>query len=103
MREPYDAEFRGEVFAACDTEERRAIAVRLNVSESWLRRIQQRRRETSQVAPRKAALRLSKWHAWAGWLAPRANSASASLSFAIISSGLNLCPGGIECIPSFAP
>ena len=43
--EPYDAEFRGEVLAACDTnEERRAIALRFNVSESWMRRIQQQRR-----------------------------------------------------------
>ena len=65
----YDAEFRGEVLAACDTtEERRVIALRFNVSESWLRRIQQQRRETGQVAPKKAAPRQPKWHAWAGWL-----------------------------------
>ena len=51
--EPYDAEFRGEVLAACDTnEERRLIALRFNVSESWVRRIQQQRRETGQVAAR---------------------------------------------------
>ena len=67
--EPYDAEFRGEVLAACDTnEERRAIALRFKVSESWLRRIQQQRRETGQVAPKKAAPRQPKWHAWADWL-----------------------------------
>jgi transposase len=66
---PYDAEFRGEVLAACDTnEERRAIALRFKVSESWLRRIQQQRRETGQVAPRKAAPREPKWQAWADWL-----------------------------------
>ena len=66
---PYDAEFRGEVLAACDTnEERRAIALRFNVSESWLRRIQQQRRETGQVAPKTAAPRQPKWHAWADWL-----------------------------------
>ena len=66
---PYDAEFRGEVLAACDTnEERRAIALRFNVSESWLRRIQQQRRETGQVAAKKAAPRKPKWHAWAEWL-----------------------------------
>jgi hypothetical protein len=64
--EPYDAEFRGEVLAACDTnEERRLIALRFNVSESWLRRIQQQRRETGQLAPKKAAPRQPKWHAWA--------------------------------------
>jgi len=52
--EPYDVEFRGEVLAACDTnEERRLIALRFNVSESWVRRIQQQRRETGQIAPKK--------------------------------------------------
>jgi transposase len=67
--EPYSAEFRAEVLAACDTnEERRAIALRFGVSESWLRRIQQQRRETGQVAPKKAAPRKPAWHAWADWL-----------------------------------
>jgi len=67
--EPYDAEFRGKVLAACDTnEERRLIALRFNVSESWVRRIQQQRRETGQVAAKKAAPRQPKWQAWAGWL-----------------------------------
>lgn len=66
---PYDAEFRGAVLAACDTnEERRTIALRFKVSESWLRRIQQQRRETGQIAPKKAAPRQPKWHAWADWL-----------------------------------
>ena len=66
---PYNAEFRGEVLAACDTnEERRAIALRFKVSESWLRRIQQQRRETGQIAPKKAAPRQPTWHAWADWL-----------------------------------
>ena len=67
--EAYDAELRGEILAACDTnEERRAIALRFNVSESWLRRIQQQRRETGQVAPKKAAPRQPEWRAWADWL-----------------------------------
>jgi transposase len=67
--EPYDAEFRGKVLAACDTnEERRAIALRFKVSESWLRRIQQQRRETGQVAPKTATPRQPAWHAWADWL-----------------------------------
>lgn len=67
--EPYDAEFRSTVLAACDTdEERRSIALRFKVSESWLRRIQQQRRETGQVTPKKAAPRQPKWHAWADWL-----------------------------------
>jgi transposase len=67
--EPYNAEFRGEVLAACDkNEERRAIALRFKVSESWLRRIQQQRRETGQVEAKKAAPRKPAWHAWADWL-----------------------------------
>jgi transposase len=67
--EAYDAGFRGEVLAACDTkEERRLIALRFGVSPSWLRLIQQQRRETGQVAPKKAAPRRPKWHDWADWL-----------------------------------
>jgi transposase len=67
--EPYSAEFRGEVLAACDANEgTHAIAVRFKVSDSWVRRIKQQRRETGQLAPRKAAPRKPKWHAWADWL-----------------------------------
>jgi transposase len=67
--EPYGVEFRGEVLAACDANEgTRAIAVRFKVSDSWVRRIKQQRRETGQVAPKKAAPRKPKWHAWADWL-----------------------------------
>lgn len=66
---PYDSKFRGEVLAACDRdEERRLIALRFGVSESWLRRIQQQRRETGQIAAKTAAPRQPKWHAWADWL-----------------------------------
>jgi transposase len=67
--EPYDTEFRGEVLAACDANEgTRTIAVRFRVSDSWVRRIKQQRRETGQVAPKKAAPRKAEWHAWADWL-----------------------------------
>jgi transposase len=67
--EPYSAEFRGEVLAACDANEgTQAVALRFGVSESWVRRIKQQRRETGQVAPKKAARRKPKWHAWADWL-----------------------------------
>ena len=66
---PYTKEFRGEVLAACDgNEERRVIAVCFKVSESWVRRIQQQRRETGQIAPKTAAPRQPKWQAWADWL-----------------------------------
>ena len=65
----YTAEFRGEVLAACDANEgTHDVAVRFKVSESWVRRIQQQRRETGQIAPKTAAPRQPKWQAWAEWL-----------------------------------
>ena len=67
--EPYSTEVRGEVLAACDANEgTRVIALRFKVSESWVRRIKQQRRETGQVAPKKAAPRQPKWQIWADWL-----------------------------------
>jgi transposase len=67
--DPYNGEFRGEVLAACDANEgTQAVALRFNVSESWVRRIKQQRRETGQVAPKTAAPRQPKWSAWADWL-----------------------------------
>jgi len=67
--EAYSMEVRGEVLAACDGNEgTRVIAVRFQVSESWVRQIKQRRRETGQVSPKIAAPRQPKWHAWADWL-----------------------------------
>ena len=66
---PYSTEFRGEVLAACDANEgTRVVAVRFQVSESWVRLIKQQRRETGQVAPKTAAPRLPAWQAWADWL-----------------------------------
>ena len=54
--EPYRAEFRAEVLAACDANEgTKTVALRFGVSESWVRRIQQQRHETGQVVPKKAA------------------------------------------------
>jgi transposase len=67
--ESYGTELRGEVLAACDRKEgTRAIAARWKVSESWVRRLKQRRRETGEVAPRTRAPRKPKWHAWSDWL-----------------------------------
>jgi transposase len=67
--EPYSVTLRGEVLAACDASEgTRVIAARFKVSESWVRRIKQQRRETGQVAPKTAVPRRPKWHAWADWL-----------------------------------
>ena len=67
--DPDSTELRGEVLAACDANEgTHAVALRFQVSESWVRRIKQQRRETGQVAPKTAAPRQPKWQAWADWL-----------------------------------
>ncbi|HEU0069125.1 MAG TPA: hypothetical protein VFQ26_07700 [Nitrospiraceae bacterium] len=65
----YSVEVRAAVLAACDANEgTRLIAVRFKVSESWVRRIQQQRRETGQVAPKTTPLQEPKWKDWADWL-----------------------------------
>ncbi len=67
--ESYSTEIRAEVLAACDANEgTRVIAVRFRVSESWVRKIKQQRRETGQVAPQTAFRHPPKWHTWAEWL-----------------------------------
>jgi transposase len=61
---PYSKERRGEVLAACDTGEgTQAVALRFQVSESWVRRIKQERRETGKVAPATTRNRIPKWRA----------------------------------------
>jgi transposase len=58
----YSAEFRGEVLKACDAGEgTRAVATRFNVSESWVRRIKQERREQGKLAALKTRQRIPKW------------------------------------------
>jgi transposase len=67
--EPYGTEFRGEVLVACDANEgTHTVAVRFKVSDSWVRQIKQQRRETGQIAPKKAAPRKPQWHVWGDWL-----------------------------------
>lgn len=71
----YPTDFRREVLAACDANEgTRVVAARFNVSPSWVRLIKQQRRETGQVAPKKAGKRKPKWHAWADWLVAKITS-----------------------------
>jgi transposase len=50
----YSMDLRERVVAACDegTDTRAAIAERFSVSESWIRRLLQRRRQTGSIAPR---------------------------------------------------
>lgn len=59
---PYSKEFRREVLAACDAGEgTQAVALRFRVSESWVRRIKQVRRETGKTAPLSTRRRTPKW------------------------------------------
>lgn len=67
--DPIDVEVRAQVLAACDADVgTRMVAVQFNVSESWVRRAKQQRRETGQVAPKRAAPHEAKWKKWADWL-----------------------------------
>lgn len=60
----YSKEFRAQVLAACDAGEgTQAVALRFNVSESWVRRIKQQRRETGKVAPATTRRRIPRWRA----------------------------------------
>jgi transposase len=65
----YSKEFRRDVLAACDggvgTKE---VSLQFGVSESWVRRIKQQRRETGQVAPKTTRKRRPSWEAWSDWL-----------------------------------
>lgn len=67
--QPYSAEFRRDVLAACDAGgESREVASRFRISESWLRRIKQQRRETGQIAPKTTRNRRPSWEVWVDWL-----------------------------------
>ncbi|MCH2212934.1 MAG: hypothetical protein MK110_16650 [Fuerstiella sp.] len=46
----------------------REVATRFNVSESWVRRIKQQRRETGKTAPKTTRDRTRMWVAWSSWL-----------------------------------
>ncbi len=67
--EAYTKEFRSQVLAACDANVgTQAVALRFGVSESWVRRIKQHRREKGQIAAKTTRDRKPKWQAWAEWL-----------------------------------
>lgn len=62
--QPYSKEFRREVLAAGDAGEgTQAVALKFNVSESWVRRVKQHRRESGKVAPATTRKRTPKWRA----------------------------------------
>jgi len=59
---PYSKEFRGEVLAACDRgRSTREVATYFDVSESWVRRVKQERREQNKVAPCLTRRRTPRW------------------------------------------
>jgi transposase len=67
--EPYSKEFRRDVLAACDAGHgTRAVALRFDVSESWVRRVKQERREQGKVAPLLKRRRRKSWESHAAWI-----------------------------------
>lgn len=59
---PYSKEFRGQVLAACDKgRSTREVATYFEVSESWVRRIKQERRELNKTAPLLTRRRVPLW------------------------------------------
>ena len=64
--EPIAVEVRAQVLAACDAGEgTRVVAMRFGVSEAWVRRVKQQRRETGQIAPKTPPPQQPKWKPWA--------------------------------------
>lgn len=65
----YSKEFRREVLAACDSGGgTREVALKFNVSESWVRRIKQERREQGKTAPQTTRNRRKSWQPYADWI-----------------------------------
>lgn len=65
----YSREFRRDVLAACDAGDgTRDVATRFRVSESWVRRIKQDRRESGKLAAKTTRDRRHMWDASSDWL-----------------------------------
>jgi transposase len=65
----YSKEFRRDVLAACDAGGgTREVALQFGVSESWVRRVKQDRREQDKVAPKTTRNRRKSWEPHAAWL-----------------------------------
>lgn len=66
----YSMDLRERALADCDGGmEVRQVGVKDRVSESWIRRLKQRRRETGETAPRPCRNRQgAKWLAYADWI-----------------------------------
>jgi transposase len=58
----YSNDLRQRVLSDCDGgREVRQVAVKYQVSESWIRRLRQRRRENGEITPRTRATPAPKW------------------------------------------
>lgn len=67
--EAYSKEFRRDVLAACDAGGgTRGVALQFDVSESWVRRIKQERRELGKLAPKTTRNRRKSWEPYAEWI-----------------------------------
>lgn len=65
----YSKERRGEVLAACDGGgNTREVAQHFGVSESWVRRVKQERREQGKVEPKATRVRSKCWEPYVEWL-----------------------------------
>jgi transposase len=65
----YSKEFRRDVLSACDAGGgTREVALRFGVSESWVRRVKQDRREQGKLAPKTTRNRRKSWESHAAWL-----------------------------------
>ena len=68
----YSKDLRQRVLTDCDGGmEIRQVAVKYRVSESWIRRLRQRRRENGEVTPRTRATPAPKWLPYAESLRQR--------------------------------
>ena len=60
----YSKEFRGRILAACDDGMgTQAVALKFQVSESWVRRVKQDRRERGKLGPATKRKRTPTWAA----------------------------------------
>jgi transposase len=60
--EAYSKEFRRDVLRSCDAGVgTREVALRFDVSESWVRRIKQERRDQGKTAPKTTRSRRKVW------------------------------------------
>jgi transposase len=67
--EAYSKEFRRDVLRACDAGGgTRKVALRFDVSESWVRRIKQERRDQGKTAPQTTRSRRKVWEPHAAWI-----------------------------------